>query len=534
MSPSLRTLRSRLARSHGPGPGRDADNSTGQAPVLIALWIIALLGGLGSEYLPVTIAPGHARPLLVSALLLNIALTLLGSIRHRRLAQEIRSRRSAEARVQTLASRDPLTGLANRRTLAELASGSMIAASRRGLSLAVMTVNLDNFRAINEGRGHEAGDAVLIGTAAMLGAILPPSATIARLGGDEFACVLAHDPARPATVDGLARALQARLRAPFPFGREPIHFQASIGIARTEPGDASIDAAMRRADIALSVAKKSRNGTACWFDEGMGRELAARTAIESGLRAGIPAGQIIPYYEQQIDLASGRLEGFEVLARWNHPTDGLLMPDLFIPIAEESGLISDLSLSVMRQAFEDAAGWDPRLTLSVNISPAQLKDPWLAEKILKLLVETGFPARRLEIEITETSLFENLPLAQSIVASLKNQGVRLALDDFGTGYSSLAHLRALPFDRIKIDKSFVLAMTDAPASAAIVEAITRLGHSLSVPVTAEGVETAAMAAALRAMGCHKAQGWYYGRPLDVMQARRLLAERALLGTARAA
>jgi EAL domain-containing protein (putative c-di-GMP-specific phosphodiesterase class I) len=182
----------------------------------------------------------------------------------------------------------------------------------------------------------------------------------------------------------------------------------------------------------------------------------------------------VPFFEQQIDLSTGSLHGFEMLARWQHPERGIVPPDEFIGVAEECGLISDLSLSVMRQAFEEARGWDPALTLSVNISPTQLKDPWLAQRIVKLLVETGFPAERLEVEITESSLFENLGLAQSIVGSLKNQGIRLALDDFGTGYSSLAHLRALPFDRIKIDRSFVTSINDNPESAAIVNAITRL------------------------------------------------------------
>jgi len=534
MSLSLFRFRAGHSKPSGPDAASHRGETGEQAYTVVALWIITLLGGLGSQYLPLRLPPDHARQLLVSALLLNIALTLLGSIRHRRLIDEIRQRRSAEARVETLASRDPLTGLANRRTLAELAADTLLLARRRGLSVAVLTLNLDNFRSVNEGRGHEAGDAILIGTAGILTAIVPASATIARLGADEFACLLTYDPARPAVIDALADALVERLRRPFPFARNPVHLGVSIGIARAEPGDQAIDAALRRADIALSAAKKAGGNTRCWFDDGMGRELDARNAIETGLRTAIPAGRIVPYYEQQIDLATGRLEGFEVLARWLHPTDGVILPDLFIPIAEEAGLISSLSMSIMRQAFEDAATWDPSLTLSVNISPAQLKDPWLAEKILKLLVETGFPPHRLEIEITETSLFENLALARVIVASLKNQGVRLALDDFGTGYSSLAHLRALPFDRIKIDKSFVLAMTDDAESTAIVEAITRLGHSLSVPVTAEGVESLAIAASLRALGCHKVQGWLYGRPLDVTQARRLLAERALLATARAA
>jgi EAL domain-containing protein (putative c-di-GMP-specific phosphodiesterase class I) len=265
----------------------------------------------------------------------------------------------------------------------------------------------------------------------------------------------------------------------------------------------------------------------------MEHELQARNDVESGLRIGIPKGEFVPYFEQQIDLTTGRLHGFEMLARWEHPTKGLILPDQFIGVAEDTGMIADLSMSVMRQAMIEARNWDPSITISVNISPSQLKDPWLAQKLVKLLTETGFAPNRLEVEITETSLFENLALAQSIVGSLKNQGIKLALDDFGTGYSSLAHLRALPFDRIKIDKSFILSIIDNSESAAIVNAITRLGDSLGLPVTAEGIEGAAIEERLRQLGCHKGQGWLYGRPLPIPQARALLAERNLLPSARA-
>jgi len=191
-------------------------------------------------------------------------------------------------------------------------------------------------------------------------------------------------------------------------------------------------------------------------------------------------------------------------------------------------MIGDLSLSIMRQALLAARDWDPGLRISINVSPWQLRDAWLAQKIIKVLTETGFPANRLEVEITESALFDNLALAQSIVGSLKNQGVHLALDDFGTGYSSLAHLRALPFDRIKIDKSFIMSLNESADSAAIVHAIISLGESLNLPITAEGVEDADIEARLRALGCAKAQGWHYSKPLSVAGARRLLAERRLL------
>jgi len=476
---------------------------------------------------------GSVDELLASTLLLNIALILFGWRRYRDLSREVAKRAAAEDRAQTLASRDPLTGLHNRRSLGEAASALLARADKRRKAVALLVLDLDQFKTINDLHGHIAGDLLLRAASDAIEEAAPPSAVCARLGGDEFACAFLFDPANPSVIDVLAEQLVSRFSQPFKLGDVSAHVTASVGIARSEADCATFDGLMRRADIAMSAAKKLGRNRLAWFDTSMERELETRNAIESGLRSGIPAGQIVPYYEQQIDLATGRLHGFEVLARWNHPTRGLITPDLFIPIAEESGMIGDLSLSIMRQAFEEARHWDPALTLSVNISPGQLKDPWLAQKIVKLLVETGFPPSRLEIEITESSLYENLGLAQSIVSSLKNQGIRLALDDFGTGYSSLAHLRALPFDRIKIDKSFVMSMIDNSESAAIVNAISKLGESLGLPITAEGIEDAAIEERLRAMGCHKGQGWHFGRPLTVNQVRTLLAAKSLLPSARA-
>jgi predicted signal transduction protein with EAL and GGDEF domain len=307
-----------------------------------------------------------------------------------------------------------------------------------------------------------------------------------------------------------------------------LHISASIGIARSDFDCGSIDALMRAADIAMYAAKNAGRNRLAWFDRSMERELQARNELELGLRGAIPRTEIVPYFEQQIDLTTGRLGGFEMLARWEHPQRGLIEPAQFIPIAEETGIISDLSLSIMRQAFLAAKDWDPALSISVNISPWQLKDVWLAQKIIKVLTETGFAATRLEIEVTEVALLDNLSLVQSIVGSLKNQGIRLALDDFGTGYSSLAHLRALPFDRIKIDKSFVMSINENSESAAIVTAIARLGESLNLPITAEGIEDQAIEERLRALGCAQGQGYLYGRPTSVAATRKLLAERRLL------
>jgi len=497
-----------------------------------------LFVGTGGRLIPDAIAAlggsGGTDRMLAIALILNVALLLFAWRRYADLRHEVSERRAAEARAATLARQDPLTGLRNRRAFTEDAAQQLDRAHRRGKPVALLMLDLDHFKTINDVNGHAIGDAALKLAAEIVDANLPAEALVARLGGDEFAALFSFEPDRPDMVEAAAERLVSALGRRVETGGVSVHVSASIGIARSDGEATGIDALMRRADIAMYASKHGGRNRYSWFDTSMERELHMRNAIENGMREGIPLGQFVPFYEQQVDLATGRLHGFEMLARWQHPTRGIIPPDIFIPIAEESGLIADLSMSVMRQAFEEAKNWDASLTLSVNIAPSQLKDPWLAQKIVKLLVETGFPPNRLEIEITESALFENLGVAQSIIGSLKNQGVRIALDDFGTGYSSLAHLRALPFDRIKIDRSFVSSMVSSSESAAIVNAITRLSDSLGLPVTAEGVENQTIEAHLRDLGCHKAQGWFFGKPMDVGQVRALLAEKGMLPAARLA
>jgi diguanylate cyclase (GGDEF)-like protein len=476
--------------------------------------------------------PAMGDRLLVAGLLLNLALILFGWRRYRDLAATASLREQAEARASAIARTDELTGFLNRRALAEDGAALLVAQAKRERSAALIVIDLDHFKTVNDLHGHLAGDTVLRAAGEIIRRALPGSAIAGRLDGDSFAVLLGYDPRHANTIDSIADYVVGALAQPIVCKGLTAHVGATVGIARSEADCATIDALLRRANIALHAAKTAGRGRHVWFDASMERELISRNLIEAGLREGIPAGQFVPYYEPQVDLETGGLIGFEVLARWNHPTRGLIAPDHFIPVAEECGLIGDLSVSVMRRAFQEARDWDRSLTLSVNISPAQLKDPWLAQKIVKLLVETGFPANRLEIEITESSLFQNLSLAQSIVSSLKNQGIRLALDDFGTGYSSLAHLRALPFDRIKIDRSFVTSINRDPESAAIVNAISRLGESLNLPITAEGIEDESIRKRLADLGCHKGQGWHFGKPMTVGAARRLLAERGLLPSAR--
>ena len=508
------------------GPGEFINGAIIGAALLLFAAISSMIAASGFESM---LGKGFAidRTLAV-AFLLNTALILFIWYRHRALGRELTRATTATARAELLASTDPTTGLPNRRGLIEDAASLLTMGRKRSKILALMMLDLDNFRPINDMHGHAAGDQLLAAVSSGVVAILPPTALFARLGGDEFACAFLFDADHPGVVDRIADQIVSALGRPFEIDGKLLHIGGSIGIARSDYDGSNLESLMRSGEIAMYAAKTAGRGRHVWFDQSMEHSLKARNDLEAGLRAAIPAQQIVPFFEQQIDLATGRLVGFEVLARWAHPTRGIIGPDVFIPIAEDTGLIGDLSLSIMRQAFTAARDWDQSLSLSINISPVQLRDAWLVQKIIKALTETGFPASRLEVEITESSLFDNLALAQSIVGSLKNQGIRLALDDFGTGYSSLAHLRALPFDRIKIDKSFVSSIIDNSESAAIVTAIAGLGESLNMAVTAEGIEDAAIEARLCAIGCARGQGYHYGRPINATNVRRILAEKHLL------
>jgi EAL domain-containing protein (putative c-di-GMP-specific phosphodiesterase class I) len=280
---------------------------------------------------------------------------------------------------------------------------------------------------------------------------------------------------------------------------------------------------LRRSDVALYAAKRGGRNAIAWFDAELERELTDRLKLEEDIRNGIKAAEFVPFFQPLVDLNSRQIIGFEALARWRSPTRGLQEAETFIDTAERTGLIGPLTLTVLEQALKEARGWPAHLKLAVNISPVQFRDPTLAEQILRLLRISGFPANRLEVEITEGSLLEDRDQVLTIIRSLKNVGVSISLDDFGTGYASLAQVNRLPLDRIKIDKSFITTIVKSEQTAAIVSTIAGLGHTLDVPITAEGVESEQIRNALADFGCTEAQGWLFGRAISAEAVRSFLA-----------
>ena len=498
----------------------------------IAFAAIILFVATGSAVLPEAIDALQgvgAGPdvLLVNALLLNVVLIIFGWRRYRELKVEISDRREAESLARELAETDPLTGCLNRRSMARTTEELRQKADTNGLAVIYCLIDLDNFKQVNDVHGHAVGDAALIELAQRLQSVLPNDARLARLGGDEFAFVLAQDPGQLDRVNDLVIRLFETMATPFDLGTVTIDASISMGIASSPSGKDremhSSDVLMQPADIAMYQAKKEGKNRFFWFEQSMETELRLRNELELGIKAGLQKGEFVPYYEQQVDVESGELVGFEMLARWLSPTAGVIGPETFIPVAEEMGVIAQLSDQLIERALVDAAEWDDAITLSINISPVQLRDPWFAQKLLKMLVKHSFPPQRLEIEITESCLHDNLDMVKSMIMSLRNQGVQVSLDDFGTGYSSLEQLRNLPFDRLKIDRSFVGELSSPEANSPIVDAIVSLGRGLDLPLTVEGIEDEAILDALKQMGKLKGQGYLYGRPESAEKVRERLS-----------
>ncbi|MDP1028160.1 EAL domain-containing protein [Sphingomonas sp. KR1UV-12] len=428
-----------------------------------------------------------------------------------------------EHRIADLAFNDTLTGLPNRvslrETLDQLIARSARTAGRNG-GVVVLCLDLDRFKAVNDTLGHDIGDGLL----RQVGNLLPamaPDGYIARLSADEFAIVLAEPaPDRPRA---LAQAILDRLAMPLVVEEHPITIGVSIGIA-VGPGDgASADMLLKSAGLALYRAKTDGRGVLRFFEQALDEAARQRRELELDLREAVAQGQFTLAFQPIFDLKADRIGGFEALLRWQHPTRGWLSPTEFIPVAEETGLIVPIGEWVMREACRTAIRWPEHVRIAVNVSALQFRSPGFQSVVLQALAASGLEPRRLEVEITESVFLDGEGPVVALLHRLRAMGVRIALDDFGTGYSSLSYLRSFPFDKIKIDRSFVIPVAEDKSAAAIVQAIIDLAAALKTDTTAEGVETEEQLAALRAQGCGTIQGYLFSRPVDAGAATTMLA-----------
>ncbi len=483
-------------------------------------WVVGVQLGAFRLLDAVTIDRGLS-DLVMLGLFIAIAAFVASVHKSLRLRQTMIERDMAEAKAASVARHDSLTGLANRRRFVEGVDTAFRHAPD-GATAAVLLIDLDRFKPVNDLYGHAAGNVVLCTVAERLERVLPPGSIAARLGGDEFAALLPSSIGSEA-IARLAQAVITTFSVPIPWQSSELKVGATIGIALANGAVGDAESALHSADLAMYQGKKDGRGTYRFFESAMEEELRARARLERDLRAAIGAGQIEPFYQPVVALPGRELTGFEVLARWRHPTRGVLQPSDFIPVAEETGMIGDLCYDLLRRACRDAANWPPHLQLAVNIAPQQFQDRRLAEQILAILAESGFPADRLEVEITESALIQDLEATRATLTSLQDLGVRVALDDFGTGYSSLYHLRELKFDKLKIDRSYVNTITMSEERAKLVDAIIKLGSSLGLVTTAEGIECSGSLDWLEGQGCDFGQGYFFGRPMSKTETDRYVA-----------
>jgi diguanylate cyclase (GGDEF)-like protein len=430
--------------------------------------------------------------------------------------EDVTERRQAEAKIIHMARHDALTNLPNR----ILFQDKMEKALGRGDRIAAMFLDLDRFKSVNDSLGHSVGDALLCAVTERLQRVVSGSDTVARLGGDEFAIVQRH--ATPAGASELADKIIAELVEPFDVQGHQLIVGTSIGIAMAPADGSAPDQLLRNADMALYRAKSDGRGTYHFFQPEMDAQMQERRKLELDLRKALQGDEFELNYQPLIDLARGEVCGFEALLRWKHPERGLVFPDEFIPVAEEIGLIVPLGDWVLKQACRDAVNWPAKTTIAVNLWPVQFRNPMLALSVVSALGQSGLAASRLELEITESVLLQADRTVLDALHQFRDLGVRICMDDFGTGYSSLSYLRSFPFDKIKIDRSFIRELGKDNDCMAIIRAIMRLGSSLGMTTTAEGVETEEQLEILRAEGCMQVQGFLFSKAVPAAEIPPLL------------
>ncbi len=442
---------------------------------------------------------------------------------YRGTATDITAEIAALRQVQFLARHDPLTRLPNRLVLHDRLGDALLRCQRHHERAAVLCIDLDRFKEINDSLGHAAGDRVLVDCAERLRSCVRETDVVARLGGDEFAVLLA-DVRATRDVQTLCERVLAALAEPFVVDGTEAVVSASVGVGLMPDDGGDAARLLQNADIALYRAKSDGRNRACFFEPGMDQGLRRRKQLETALRHALADGQLEIHYQPQVVLNSAAIFGVEALLRWRHPDRGSITPAEFIPVAEESGLIVPIGEWVLRTACREAARWND-LVVSVNVSPAQFRQRDLVRSVESALAAAALRPDRLEIEITEGVLLHNTAEALRTIAQLKSIGVKIAMDDFGTGYSSLSYLQKFPLDKIKIDRSFVVSLCEG--NCAIVRAIIGLGQNLNMQTCAEGVETAEQAGLLRREGCEQAQGFMFGRAMAPRKIDELLVESRL-------
>lgn len=420
-----------------------------------------------------------------------------------------------------LADRDGLTGLANRKALRERLVERLAAAARKGQATAVLYVDLDRFKAVNDTLGHPIGDALLRKVADRFKSALRDGDIVARIGGDEFA-VIQSDAPQPAAATALASRLVDLIGRAYAVEGHMLHIGASVGIA-IGPGDGcEPDILLKNADLALYRAKADGRGCHRFFETGMDERMQARRSMEVDLRRALALKQFGIVYQPQFDLASKAIVGFEALLRWQHPTRGIISPSDFLPLAEEIGVITAIGEWVLRTACKQAATWPSSVSIAVNLSPAQFRSAKLLETVKSALNHAQLPPDRLELEITERALLDDTDAALTVLNRLRDLGAAVSMDDFGVGYSSLGHLQKFPFDKIKIDECFVRGIEIHGDRRAVVRAVITLAATLGMTTIAEGVETEAELACIQADGCQEVQGYLTGRPMSAEAATALI------------
>jgi diguanylate cyclase (GGDEF)-like protein len=442
----------------------------------------------------------------------------------RGIGTDLTQQRRSEEEINRLAKYDSLTGLPNRMLMRRTLDETLQNKSGGAGSCALFLIDLDRFKNVNDTLGHPIGDALLKQVAQRLTSVMSDKGQIGRLGGDEFEAVLPgqHD---EGTLSDLANRLIQQVSMPYMIEGHNISIGASVGIALAPSEGCCADALIRNADLALYAAKSAGRGTFCFFAPEMHSEAQDRQTLEADLRKAIARGELQLQYQPVVNAQTEALSGFEALVRWHHPTRGVVSPSVFVPLAEEAGLILSIGEWVLRTACLEAAKWPEHIRVAVNLSPIQFVEPALPATILSALANAGIQPRQLELEITEGVFLAENDATDDMFAKLKAIGVRLALDDFGTGYSSLGYLKKAPFDKIKIDQSFVRgAAKSGSRNAAIIRAIVTLAESLSMDTTAEGAETHDELTMIRELGCSHIQGYIFGRPMVPEEAGRLAAD----------